>query len=718
MTTEVEGPAGADRLLKRGRLRLLTDATGAVGADRPTSGLYAADTRYLSTFELLVDGLRPVAAPDVPADEWSDHDLIALSAGAEPPIRVERRRRLGRDLAEVVELTPAALAGRTIAVQLRLGFDAADLFEIRGYPRPARGELLPARVDGPRVRLAYLGLDSRLRTLEVSADPPPSRPITIATASGGRELVATIEWAVDLGTRTAARLAWTIEPAEVEIADRPAALAVINARGWSRDRPPAAAARATSGVEVTVDDAPIQRVLDRALADLELLAEDGPGPGQRLLAAGLPWFAALFGRDSLLTAYEAIAFRPDLAVDALSVLADLQAGASDRHGGEPGQILHELRTGEMARVGEVPFGPSFGSVDATPLWLVLLGEANDWLDDRGLIDRLWPAALRALAWIDARIRRDPVGFLRYDGRPGALANEGWKDSPDAVRDRNGAIVPPPIALAEVQGYVFDSWRRLARLAMRRGEPHVAARLNRRAARFKTAFGQAFSSPLRDFPPMAIGRDRRPADALASNIGQCLWTGVLDGGRAEVVAGRMLVADMDSGWGIRTLAASEPAFDPHGYHTGSVWPHDTALIAGGLKRAGFDEGALRIADHLLEAAALLPAGRLPELISGARRTPGLGPDPGPELIPGACSIQAWASAAPLHLVRTLLGLEPAASHGRLGLRRPGLPSAVDSITLRGLTVGGERLDLEVRRARKGVRARVVGGRSSIELVRLR
>jgi glycogen debranching enzyme len=701
-------------VLKHGRLRLLTDATGAIGLDRPSAGLYAGDTRFLSTLELLIDGFRPAASAGLPADDWADQDVIALSVGIEPPIRVERHRRLGLDLAEEVELAAVGeLAGPT-AVRLRLGFDAADIFEIRGYPRQAWGELLPARVDGAHVRLAYLGLDSRLRTLDLRFDPEPSRPITIATDTRGRELVAAIEWDVSLGAGEAARLGWTIEPAEVEIAGRPAALAEVAARAWLPVRlPRVAASPLTTGVEITVDDLATQRVLDRALADLELLTEEDPGSGQRIIAAGLPWFSALFGRDSLITAYEAIAFRPDLVVDALTVLADLQAGASDHHGGEPGQVLHELRTGEMARAGEVPFGPSFGSVDATPLWLVLLAEANDWLDDGALVERLWPAAVRALDWIDARIRRDPAGFLRYDGHPGALANEGWKDSPDSVRDHRGAIVPPPIALAEVQGYVYDGWRRLGRLAARRGDSRLAARLNRKAARLRAAFGAAFWSPRRGLLPMAIGRDGRLADALASNIGQCLWTGVLDRARAAMVASRMLTADLDSGWGIRTMAASEPAFDPLGYHTGSVWPHDTAVIAGGLKRAGFDEGAQRIADELLEAAALLPAGRLPELISGARRTP----DRGPELVPGACTIQAWASAAPLHLVRVLLGLEPAASARRLGLRRPHLPGAVDSLTLRGLAVGSERLDLEVRRSRRGVRARVIGGRSSVELVRL-
>jgi glycogen debranching enzyme len=367
----------------------------------------------------------------------------------------------------------------------------------------------------------------------------------------------------------------------------------------------------------------------------------------------------------------------------------------------------------MARLGEVPFGPSYGSVDATPLWLILLGEANDWLADPVLVDRLWPAALRALAWLDARLALDQGQFLRYAGRPGALANEGWKDSPDAVRDRVGATVPAPIALAEVQGYLYDAWRRLARLARERGEAPLAIGLDRRASRLRVRFRDAFWISDRSFPAMALGRQDRVADSIASNAGQCLWSGILTASTATAVARRILADDMDSGWGIRTLAAGEPAFDPRGYHTGSVWPHDTALIAGGLKRAGFDAAAIKLADQLFEAALAVPASRLPELLSGEARVRGAGPG----LVAGACPVQAWASAAPLHLVRSLLGLEPDARAARLVLRRPRLPGAVDRIRIRGLSVGARRLDLEVSRSRSGVRAAQIGGDPAIRLVRL-
>jgi glycogen debranching enzyme len=702
------------RLLKSGQRRLLTDAAGAVRPDPTGHGLYAGDTRYLCRLELSVGGRRPT-----PVDRAGtlagpgDTDRIELSAPGPADLQVIRRRTLGTGLVEQISLASRGRRTRRATVRLVVGFDAADIFEIRGYRRPDHGELLPVRVDGPAVHFAYLGLDLRLRALDLAVQPQASRSIVAGSRRRGRELNATIRWDVELAPGASTELSWSIETNEIAVSDRRAALAAAALPAGTRDRRRRRPARPEAEVEIDLDRSPLQPILDRSLADLRLLAEDGPGAGDRMIAAGLPWFAALFGRDSLLTAFEAIAFRPDLAVDALAVLARHQARAGDRRGGEPGQILHELRTGEMARLGEVPFGPSYGSVDATPLWLILLGEANDWLADPVLVDRLWPAALRALGWLDARLALDQGQFLRYAGRPGALANEGWKDSPDAVRDRVGATVPAPIALAEVQGYLYDAWRRLARLARERGEAPLAIGLDRRASRLRVRFRAAFWISDRSFPAMALGRQDRVADSIASNAGQCLWSGILTAPTAAAVARRILADDMDSGWGIRTLAAGEPAFDPRGYHTGSVWPHDTALIAGGLKRAGFDAAAIKLADQLFEAALAVPASRLPELLSGEARVPGAGPG----LVAGACPVQAWASAAPLHLVRSLLGLEPDARAARLVLRRPRLPGAVDRIRIRGLSVGARQLDLEVSRSRSGVRAAHIGGDPAIRLVRL-
>ena len=712
MTTE-RGSSGF-RLLKDDRLRLLTDLAGQVEPDGRGFGLYAGDTRLACRLELRVDGRRPRARASAGTGIGPGvTDAIDLLAGG---VRLRLERDLGDGLAERLDLQVADGRPRMVAVRLVVGFDGTDIFEVRGYRPSARGELLPVRIVGSRLRFGYLGRDSRLRMLSLAVDPPASVPVTVRLGRRGREAVATVDWTVELDGLAPVRLGWRFEVDEVAVDARPEALAVMRERLSARTgarRPGRRAASGRSAVEtqIAVDDAATQRVLDRSLADLALLGEEGPGPGERFTAAGLPWFAALFGRDSLLTAYEAIAFRPGLARDALTVLAGHQAIEGDGRGGEPGQILHELRTGEMARLGEVPFGPSFGSVDATPLWLILLAEHDDWTGDRALLEALWPAALRALAWIDARAGRDPHGFVRYDGRPGALANEGWKDSPDSIRDRSGAIVPPPIALVEVQGYVYDAWRRVARLARSLGEGGLAGRLDGRAEQIRAEFRAAFWVADRSFPAIALGRDDRLADAIASNAGQALWSGILDPAGAQQVAGRLAQADLDSGWGLRTLAASEPAFDPHGYHTGSVWPHDTALITGGLRRAGFDAIALGLADHLLQAAAASPDGRLPELIGGEPRQPGQGP----AVVAGACLVQAWSSAAPLHLVRSLLGLEPEAATRRLVLERPVLPSAVGRLRLTGLAVGRERVDLVVSRTRSGIRVRTAGGPGRVDVV---
>jgi glycogen debranching enzyme len=729
LTTEPQRDAGAYRFLKHDRLQLISDPTGSVTPDERGHGLYAGDTRFGARIELTIDGV-PVVLADDPGEDGSavattlgnpsDGDRIQLRAAGIPGLRVERDRILAAGLTESLRLVAAGRPAGRLAVRLVVGFDAADIFEIRGYPRSSRGELLPAERSGAGLRFGYLGLDSRLRTLELIVDSPPPQEISIGSSADGREVTAAFDWQLAPATGSLPSLTWRLLPHELPVADRAAALRAMR-------RPPALAptprrpgsswtgsdleSQAGSQVEIEVDDPALQLVLDRALADLRLLTEAGPGEDERFIVAGVPWFAALFGRDSLLTAYEAIAFRPDLAVDLLTTLANHQARAGDRHGGEAGQILHELRTGEMARLDEVPFGPSFASVDATPLWLVLLGELGDWTGDRAVVDALWPAAVRALDWLDRRAAVARDGFIRYTGRPGALANEGWKDSPDAIRDRTGAIVPAPIALAEVQGYAYDALRRMAGLARSRGEGALANRLNRRARDLRSAFHDAFWTADRQFPPIAIGRDGRAADAIASNGGQCLWSGIVDPARTAAIAERLLTSEMDSGWGIRTLASDEPAFDPSGYHTGSVWPHDTALIVGGLKSSGFDRAALDLADRLLEAAAALPNQRLPELFSGAERRPA-GP---PALLPNACVVQAWASAAPLHLVRTLLGLRPMARSGRLVLDRPRLPSRVGRLALRGVAVGPRRVDLEVTRTRAGFRARSTSRAGRIEVV---
>jgi len=393
-----------------------------------------------------------------------------------------------------------------------------------------------------------------------------------------------------------------------------------------------------------------------------------------------------------------------VAVETLEILAAYQADAEDpERDAEPGKILHELRVGEMARTGEVPHRPYYGTVDATPLWLVLLGATHDWTGDRGLVDRLWPNALRALDWIDRYGDRDGDGFVEYERRTErGLLNQGWKDSSDGIRDRHGQQAVPPIALVEVQGYVFDAKRRIARLARMRGDEEMAIRLEAEAEALRRRFEDAFWVEDRGFYALALDGAKRPADAIGSNPGHCLWSGIVAPERASRVVERLLGPDLFSGWGVRTYAAGQPGYNPIGYHTGTVWPHDVSLIAAGLKRYGHHEAANRLVGRVFEAAQHFPDFRLPELFCGFDRE--VSPFPVP--YPVACSPQAWAAAAPFLFLETMLGLHPHADRGELELVRPYLPDWLTRVNVSGLRVGEGSADLLVHRWRGGTSTEVL------------
>lgn len=727
---------GSVQVLKHGDRYLLTDAFGDIHPDSRGLGLYEGDTRVLSCAVLRVDGERPVLLqtsaganyrgvivmtnpsldrnPD--AKVHPTDDLLGRTIG------LTRDRVLGTDgLHERVRIVNHS--DRTIELELvlELGADRADIFEVRGYPRPARGRALPVAVTDRQVTFRHDGLDG-LRASTFVACSDPAR----VTASSSDELSADVRlaWSITLEPGAEHELGWTVwtamtrtpsavataSPAERTAADEatdPSAIAALF--------PPTPAVGADAGVaaydewtqDTTVVDSDhelFDLVIGRSVADLRLLMNDGPGPGERYVAAGVPWFSTLFGRDALITAFEALPFHPQLAVETLTVLARLQSTVDDPgRDAEPGKILHELRTGEMARAGELPHTPYYGSVDATPLWLVLLGATFDWTGDRDLLERLWPNALAALDWIDRFGDRDGDGFVEYERRTGrGLLNQGWKDSSDAIRDRTGREASPPIALAEVQGYVYDAKRRLGALARTRGDAELAARLDDEADRLQERFEAAFWSADLDFYAMALDRDKRPADAIASNAGQCLWSGIVGPDHARFVAERLLGPAGASGWGIRTYAADQPGYNPIGYHTGSVWPHDTALIAAGLKRYGLDDASNRVVTQLFEAAQRFEHFRLPELFCGFERTEGSTPVP----YPVACSPQAWAAGAPFLLLSTMLGLRAHAERGELELAHPHLPTWLNRVTVRGLRVGAASVDLLFHRWRGTTSAEIL------------
>ncbi|MFL5775388.1 MAG: glycogen debranching N-terminal domain-containing protein [Chloroflexota bacterium] len=713
---------GSVQVLKHGNMFLLTDQFGDIHSDSRGLGLYRNDTRLLSCSVLRVGGARPVVLQGSTGSNFRGVIQLTnptLDRNPDDKIRPGRglvgkklgitRERLvtGDALREKVTIVNFAESEETVEMTLELADDAADIFEVRGYPRD-RGTLMPIAAGGERATFQYDGLDHRRTRTHVTFSEPgslePVRP------GDGPDLGGAIRytWSWPLAAGAAREVSWvvwssdTIAPSDgvedgAPLFPETPTIAADEGQAayhaWTR-----------STTSVATDNELFNLTIARSVADLRLLVNDGPGEGQRYIAAGVPWFTTLFGRDSIIAAIQTLAFRPQIAIETLEVLASLQATeVDDWRDAEPGKILHELRLGETARAGELPHSPYYGSVDSTPLWLVLLGETFEWTGDRALIDRLWPNALAALRWIDEWGDRDGDGFVEYERRSKrGLLNQGWKDSGDAIRDRHGVESRPPIALAEVQGYVFAAKHRMAALARVRGDIELAVRLDREADQLQKRFEERFWVEDQRYYAMALDGDKRQADAIGSNAGQALWTGIVAPARARDVADRLLGPGLYSGWGIRTYAAGQPGFNPFGYHTGTVWPHDTSLAAAGLKRYGFQEEANRVVGHVFEAAQHFEAFRLPELFCGFDREAA----PMPVPYPVACSPQAWSAGATFMFLATMLGLRAHADRRELELLRPNLPDWLGKVTVTNLRIGDASVDLLFHRWRGTTSAEVL------------
>jgi glycogen debranching enzyme len=484
------------------------------------------------------------------------------------------------------------------------------------------------------------------------------------------------------------------EEAAEDAAEEPAMRAPIDA-----ERPAAmhrAWRRSTASVETGHLYA--QRAIDRSLADLRVLLNTGPEEGERYIAAGVPWFATLFGRDSLINAMQLLPVRPQVAQQTLSVLARLQATEADEwRDAQPGKILHELRSGEVARAGEIPHTPYYGTVDATPLWLMLLDDYHRWTADDELVDRLWPNALACLHWIEEYGDFDRDGFVEYQraSRRG-LENQGWKDSGDSMRFRDGRLGEPPIALVEVQGYVYAARRGLARLATIRGDHKLAKDQTKKAEALRKGFEDAFWMDDAGTYAIALDGNKKQIDGLASNAGHALWAGIASPARAASVARVLTSAPLWSGWGIRTLSADTVGYNPLGYHLGTVWPHDNAICAAGFSRYGLTHEARKVCSAMLEATTHFRDSRLPELFCGFDRTT----SPLPVPYPVACSPQAWSAGAIFQMIGATLGLQPSASEHRLDLVAPSLPAWLADLRLHNIRVGEALVDLVLASAGDG------------------
>lgn len=677
------------RTLKQNDLFGVFDKQGDCrgGEDGP-DGLFYRDTRFLSGLSMRIGGMDPLLLGSVVLDDngamvvdlanadfhdgdgsiWLQRDSIHASrvkflcgATCYERIRVRRFNRIERPIA------------------LEIGFDAdfADLFEVRGERRPRRGTLSVARLDARGVRFTYAGLDGLERSTTVHFDPAPDQ-LDERSARWDMDLDAADRFSLVM------KIACAIEGPGAEpphmLSAYRTARRVTNGRARGR-------ASVTSSNEL------FNMVVDRAESDIDMLLTDteyGPYP-----YAGIPWYSTIFGRDGIITAMELLWIAPDIAKGVLNALALTQAIETDEAAdAQPGKILHEMRGGEMARLGEVPFRRYYGSVDATPLFVMLAGQYLKRSGDLPTIRAIWPNVKAALDWIDGPGDRDGDGFVEYQRMTAkGLVNQGWKDSVDSIFHADGHSAEGPIALCEVQAYVFAAKAGAAAIARALGESDHAEALERQAEAMRQRFEDRFWLDDLSCYALALDGAKQPCRVLSSNAGHALFAGIAAPDRAARLARLLTGRSFFSGWGVRTIAAGQPRYNPMSYHNGSVWPHDNALIAMGLARYGHQAEVLKILEGLTEAAVYDEFRRLPELFCGFSRRK----KRGPTAYPVACSPQAWAAAAPFALVAAATGLDLDHARGSVRLVNPTLPPFLETLMLKDLTVAGSQLDLALSRA---------------------
>ena len=697
------------RTLKHGDTFAVFDHNGdALAGPGSPEGIYHRDTRHLSHLYLTVDGHRPMLLSSTVRDDnavlvcdLTNPEIADPEFGGpvlQDLLHIRRTRFLWNSRAfERLAFSNYDTAERRFRIRIDFAADFADIFEVRGSVRPRRGRQHPAEVGDDAVTLAYTGLDDGLRETRLHFEPAPTR-----IAGDFAEFDLTFPPV----TRQTVFLEIRCGPGYGARAPRAAFFAGF------REARRALRASASRAAAIASSNEVFNETMRRSVSDLYMLVTDtasGPYP-----YAGIPWFSTTFGRDALITALETLWLDPRIARGVLRHLASVQATTVDpASDAEPGKILHEARFGEMAELHEVPFGCYYGSVDSTPLFVMLAGEYLERTGDVATVLELWPAIEAALGWLEAWGDRDGDGFIEY-GRQNddGLVNQGWKDSHDSVFHADGSLAKGPIALVEVQAYAYGAWRAAAMIARRlkRRADEVAA-LTRRATELRRRFDRAFWDEKLGTYVLALDGDKRPCRVRTSNAGHALLTGIaLPSRAARVVAGLMLPSSF-SGWGIRTIATTEPRYNPMSYHNGSVWPHDNALIAAGMARYGFRAEAARIFRGLFDASTYIDLKRLPELFCGFPRLR----SHGPTFYPVACAPQAWAASAPISLLRSCLGLGFDPESGYVIFDQPVLPDFVDDLTLRQLSLGETAIDVALDRAGLQVAVHVTARRGGIRAI---
>ncbi len=650
-----------------------------------TAGFFARDTRHLSLLRLTIDGRRPLLLSSSKVEYYSAAFVLrnAPTDGLkQDTLSVMRFRFVGDAMQDRIVIQNQSPASVSFRVGLEIGCDFADIFTVKAYDF-ALGDPLHAPPLPPLVVPRF----DREHNQFVLEDPEDEVTTQVILSRLGEVDGSLVEFPVELAPRERWELRVDIVPGrrdevvQPKVAERRFGEEMAHVRdsltAWQLRVPQ---------LRAEWDD--LEHAVSQSIADLAALRIRGNGDGRlgRLPAAGMPWFMTVFGRDTLITGYQTLLLGPELARNALEELAQLQATEDDPSiDAEPGKIVHEVRQGKAAKTW---FPRYYGTVDATPLYLVLLSEVWRWTDDAAFVNKLRGPALRALEWIDRYGDRDGDGFVEYQKRSArGLENHSWKDSHDSQRFADGRYAEPPVAPCEVQGYVFDAKRRLAEIAREvwrdRG---LAERLEREAEELRRAFNEAFWVEERGgYYALALDRDKRKVDSKCSNMGHLLWSGIVPPERVDAVVDALMGEAMWSGWGIRTMSAEDMAYNPLSYHNGTVWPHDNSLIAAGLVRYGRWPEALRIVQRLLEASTHF-GHQLPEVFAGLPRAE----TPFPIAYPTAARPQAWAAGTPILLLQLLLGLRPVRHrHVLETCAPPDLPSWAESLRLSGVVAFGRR-----------------------------
>jgi glycogen debranching enzyme len=692
-------------VLKNANSFAVLDEFGQIQASGPAAeGLFFEDTRYLSRLAMAINGAQPlllsstvtegntVLSVDLANPQAADHGHSNLAPAS---VHVLNEIALGGDaLFANVNVRNYSRELAELELALELDADFVDLFEVRGTHRARRGIVAPVRMEPAGPVFAYRGLDDVTRRSVVTLEPMPH--LAGGSARWELRLAPGASWRVQIevhcerGDRVARRTS--------RCESRAAAAA------WSGERRAQVTSIASSNA--TFDD-----WLRCSRGDLDMLTTrtaEGLYP-----YAGVPWFSTTFGRDGLITAFESLWIDKDLAAGTLRFLAANQATAIDfKADAEPGKILHEMRFGEMAVLGEVPFGRYYGTVDATPLFVMLAAAYHERTGDLGLVSDLWPHIEAALAWMQNYGDIDGDGFIEYRRKsPSGLDNQGWKDSGDAIFHADGSLAAAPVALAEVQGYAYAAYTGAASLASALGKAGRAKELTANAQTLKDRFDAAFWLDELGIYALALDGAKRPLRVVTSNAGHALFAGIAMPDRALRVAEALLAPALFSGWGIRTVATAEARYNPMSYHNGSVWPHDNALIALGFARYGLKAPALRVLDGLFGAAQSFALKRLPELFCGFPRRD----NAGPTAYPLACAPQAWSAGSVFALLAAVLGISFVPQQQQIRFFRPSLPTWLSEVRLTNLRLGEASIDLVLRRDGSAVATDVTRRDGPIEIV---